>query len=134
MLSMSIGLIYCWFGVLKFFPNLSPADGLAKDTIEFLTLGLIPQDVSIILLAILEVGIGLGLVFQYRLRVVITMALGHLLLTFIPMLFFPSLSFSKAPFALTLEGQYIVKNIIIICALLFIYPIEGEYRSASRMN
>jgi hypothetical protein len=42
--------------------------------------------------------------------------------TFTPLIFFPELSFNYAPFTLTLVGQYIMKNLIIIVALLILYP------------
>ena len=42
--------------------------------------------------------------------------------TFTPLLFFPSVSFKYAPYGFTLVGQYIMKNIVIICAALIIWP------------
>lgn len=120
-LSISIGIIYVWFGLLKFFPGLSPADMLAKQTISLLTLNLIPENVGIIMLAIIEVAIGVCLIINVQLKKVIVAALIHLVLTFIPVIFFPEISFSEAPFSLTLVGQYIIKNIVIISALLMIY-------------
>jgi hypothetical protein len=110
--------------MLKFFPELSPADGLAKHTITFLTFGLIPENISILMLAIIEVGIGLCLMFNFKLKIVVSAAIVHLILTFIPVLFFPNVTFGKAPFVLTLVGQYIIKNIVIISALFFIYPLD----------
>jgi len=98
LLAISIGIVYIWFGALKFFPVLSPADGLAKQTITFLTHSIIPENVSIILLALLEVGIGICLISNFKLKTVVTVALIHLLLTFVPLLFFPNVSFAKAPF------------------------------------
>lgn len=126
LLAISIGIVYTWFGILKFFPGLSPADALAKHTIGFLTFGLIPESISIIMLAVLELGIGLCLLFNFKLKTVIGIAILHLVFAFIPILFFPEVSFTKAPYALTLVGQYIIKNIIIISALFFIYPM-GSY-------
>ena len=120
-LSISIGIIYLWFGLLKFFPGLSPADMLAKQTISLLTFHIIPENLGILLLAIIEVAIGLCLIFNFQLKKVIVVALIHLVLTFIPVVFFPEISFSDAPFSLTLVGQYIIKNIVIISALLMIY-------------
>lgn len=125
LLSISIGIIYVWFGVLKFFPELSPADALAKQTITFLTFGLIPEKASIIMLAVLEVGIGLLLIGNLQIKKAVTVAIFHLVLTFIPVLFFPEVSFAETPFVLTLVGQYIIKNIVIISALLFIYPLDN---------
>ncbi|GAA4947920.1 DoxX family protein [Algibacter agarivorans] len=125
LLAISIGIIYLWFGTLKFFPELSPADALAKQTISFLTIGVLPEMISILILAIIEVTIGLCLIFNFHLKKVITVAIFHLLLTFIPVLVFPETSFSKSPFVLTLVGQYILKNIVIISALFLIYPLKN---------
>ena len=44
LLRLSVGIVFLWFGVLKFFPGLSPAEGLAARTISTLTLGIIPPD------------------------------------------------------------------------------------------
>ncbi|MCM4173122.1 doxx family protein [Arenibacter sp. TNZ] len=121
MLCISIGIVYLWFGVLKFFPGLSPADILAKQTISLLTFNFIPENVGILLLAVMEVAVGLCLIFNIQIKTIIVVAIVHLVLTFIPVVFFPEVSFSKAPFSLTLVGQYIIKNIIIISALLLIY-------------
>jgi uncharacterized membrane protein YphA (DoxX/SURF4 family) len=58
-LRVSLGLVFLWFGVLKFFPGLSPATEIATMTIERLTFGFIQPDISIIILAIWETLIGL---------------------------------------------------------------------------
>ena len=122
MLAISIGIVYLWFGILKFFPGVSPAEGLAQDTIHNLTFGLISPQVSIILLAIWEITIGLFFIFSLINRYLIIFTLVHMVLTFTPLLFFPDLSFNSYPFSLTLVGQYIMKNLIIISALIVIYP------------
>ena len=120
-LALTIGLVYLWFGLLKFFPELSPAEDLAKNTIDKLTFGLIPASISIILLAIWETSIGLLLVFNRTSRAVLTFALLHMLLTFSPLLLFPDQSFSSLPVGFSLLGQYIFKNIIIVGALVTLY-------------
>jgi len=51
-LSISIGLVYLWFGGLKYFSGFSPAEQLAQDTIAVLTFDLIPPNYSILLLAL----------------------------------------------------------------------------------
>ena len=122
LLAISIGICYLWFGTLKFFPGLSPADALAKDTIHSLTFGLIPSDISILLLAIWEVTIGVCLIFNLQIRRIIILTLIHMILTFTPLVFLPEVSFNHAPFTLTLIGQYIMKNLVIIVALLMLYP------------
>jgi uncharacterized membrane protein YphA (DoxX/SURF4 family) len=120
-LGISIGLVYLWFGILKFFPDMSPAEDLAKNTIDALTFHLIPANISIILLAIGETLIGLLLIMNIYRRQVIIITLLHLSCTFTPLFLFPNQSFTIAPIAFTLLGQYIFKNIIIIGALLTMY-------------
>jgi len=122
-LAITIGLVYLWFGGLKYFPGLSPADELAKNTINLLTFSYIPSNVSIILLAIWETLIGLLLILNLYRRPAIILALVHLAFTFTPLFLFPQESFENSAFTLTLLGQYIIKNIIIIGALLTLYKI-----------
>ena len=115
---ISIGLVYLWFGSLKFFTGVSPAEDLAKNTITYLTAGLILPELSILLLAIWETAIGVLLIFNLWNRLALHLALVHILLTFSPFIFFSDLLWTDAPFGLTLLGQYIVKNIIILCVLV----------------
>ena len=121
LIAISVGLVYFWFGALKFVPNLSPAEDLAKNTIHELTFGLIPEEFSLILLAIWEVGLGFLLVFGLFRKQAVLLALAHMAFTFSPLFFFPNDVFGEEPLSLTLIGQYIIKNIIIIAALLSIY-------------
>lgn len=118
LLRISIGVIYVWFGALKYFPNLSPADQLAKDTIHLITFGLIPSHVSIILLAIWETALGFILIMGVWKRSVFYVLLLHMFCTFVPLFFFAEVSFTELPYAFTLVGQYIMKNLIIIAAAL----------------
>jgi uncharacterized membrane protein YphA (DoxX/SURF4 family) len=120
-LAITIGLVYLWFGGLKFFNHLSPAEDLAKSTIDVLTFGFIPSNVSIILLAIWETLIGAFLISNFFRKQVIVLALIHLVFTFTPFIFFPSQSFNNSPLVFTLLGQYIFKNVVIIGALLTLY-------------
>lgn len=131
LVKISIGIIYLWFGTLKFFPELSPAEGLATETIRELTFGIIPAYISIILLALLEVGIGICFLLNIQPKKVAVVAVGHLVCTFAPLFFFKAISFNGYPIFLTLVGQYIVKNLIIIAALLSILK-EKEKQLESR--
>lgn len=118
LLRVSIGIIYVWFGALKYFPNLSPADQLAKDTIHLITFGLIPSNVSIILLALWETSLGAVLIIGAWQRAVFYVLLLHMICTFVPLFFFAEVSFTTLPYGFTLVGQYIMKNLIIIAAAL----------------
>ena len=133
-LRIGLGICYFWFGLLIFFPGLSPAEDLAINTIHCLTFGLIPAKTSIILLAIWEVAVGLLLISGFWLRGAITAALVHMACTFTPLLCFPELTFTKAPYALTLVGQYIVKNLVFVAGLLIIAPGRGGKKAAGKME
>ncbi|WP_370095643.1 DoxX family membrane protein [Winogradskyella sp.] len=115
-LAICIGLVYFWFGILKFFPGLSPAESLAKDTITILTFNLIPPEISILLLALWETLVGLMLILNVYRRPTLYFMLVHVAFTFTPLFFFTNQSFTTPPYAFTLLGQYIFKNIIIIGA------------------
>ena len=117
-IAISIGIIYLWFGALKYFPSVSPAEDLAKNTIDVLTLSILPSSISIILLAIWETIVGVLLIVNYYKRIAIFLALTHMALTFTPLFIFPEQMFTQIPFELTLAGQYIIKNFVIIAALL----------------
>lgn len=116
LLRISVGIIFLWFGALKFFPNLSPAEGLATRTISALTFGVITPDISLPVLATWEVLIGLGLLSGKFLRVTLFLLLLQMMGTITPIVIFPDEVFSVFPIAPTLEGQYIVKNLVLISA------------------
>ena len=118
LLRISLGIVYLWFGVLKFFPGLSPAADLATGTIERLTFGLIPAGSALLLLAVWETLIGLGLIFGLWMRVTLLLLFLQMVGTITPVIFFPQEVFNVLPYAPTLEGQYIIKNLVIISAAI----------------
>jgi uncharacterized membrane protein YphA (DoxX/SURF4 family) len=120
LLRISLGVVYLWFGVLKFFPGLSPAAALATRTIEQLTFGMIPAETALLLLAIWETLIGLGLIFGFWMRLTLLLLFVQMLGTLTPVFFFPQEVFTAIPYAPTLEGQYIIKNLVIISAAIVI--------------
>jgi uncharacterized membrane protein YphA (DoxX/SURF4 family) len=120
-LRWSIGMIYILYGGLKFFPNHSPAEQLAVDTIEKLSFGLFSGTPAQITLAIMETVLGLCLVSGWRLRWTVYAAIAHMMGTFLPVFFFPEVVFTSAPTSLSLEGQYILKNFIIVGAFFVLY-------------
>jgi len=120
LLRISMGIVFLWFGALKFFPGLSPAAGLATRTIERLTFGLIAPDVSILMLAVWECLIGLGLIFGIFMRATLLLLFLQMLGTITPIFLFPQEVFTALPYAPTLEGQYIFKNMVLISAGLVI--------------
>ena len=119
-LRVSLGINFLWFGALKLIPGLSPAEGLATNTIELLTFGLIQPEVSIIILAVWEVLIGIGLITGWFLRITIFLLLVQMIGAMSPLLLFPAETFTRFPYAPTLEGQYIIKNLVLISAAMVV--------------
>jgi uncharacterized membrane protein YkgB len=120
LLRVSLGIVFLWFGALKFFPGLSPAQDLAMRTTRVLTFGLIPDNVSIIVLAAWESLIGLGLLTNKFMRAILFLLFLQMIGTVSPVFLFPAEVFTRAPFAPTLEGQYIIKNLVIVSAAIVI--------------
>lgn len=119
-LRISLGVVFLWFGALKFFPGLSPAQDLATRTIEVLTFGLLPPTVSLFILAAWECLIGLGLITGRFMRATLLLLIAQMLGTITPLFFFPAETFTVVPIAPTLEGQYIIKNVVLIGAAMVI--------------
>jgi uncharacterized membrane protein YphA (DoxX/SURF4 family) len=132
-LRVSIGVIFLWFGVLKFFPSLSPAEPLASETLAILTLGIVPSRIALLFLAAFECGIGLCFVTGTFARYALPLLCCHMLGTALPFLFFPTQLFVRFPFVPSFEGQYIMKNLIIVSAAL---TIRGPWlrRTAARRS
>jgi uncharacterized membrane protein YkgB len=114
LLRWSLGITFIWFGALKPF-GLSPAQDLVTNTVYFVNPAwFIP------LLGWWEVAIGVGLLFRPLIRPAIFLLFLQMPGTFMPLVLLPDVCFTAFPFGLTLEGQYIIKNLILISAALVI--------------
>lgn len=120
LLRLSLGVVFLWFGALKLVPGLSPAQNLAGETVATLSFGLISPAVAVPLLAIWECAIGLGLLTGLALRGTLFLLWLQMLGTVTPLFLFPELCFTVIPIAPTLEGQYILKNLVLVAAGLVI--------------
>jgi uncharacterized membrane protein YphA (DoxX/SURF4 family) len=119
-LRIALGIAFLWFGALKLVPGLSPAQDLATRTIDVLTFGIVPPAVSLPVLAGWEVLIGLGLLTGKFLRATLLLLAVQMLGTMTPLVLFPTETFSAFPIAPTLEGQYIIKNLVLVGAAMVI--------------
>jgi uncharacterized membrane protein YkgB len=127
LLRISLGIVFLWFGVLKFFPNASPAERLAGDTIAALTGGHVGASWSMPILASWECLIGLGLLTGIAKRATLLLMFVQMAGTLTPLVLFPHVTFAVVPFVPTLEGQYIIKNLVLISAGIVIgATVRGE--------
>ena len=116
LLRLALGLIFFHFGFLKFFPDLSPAEMIASQTVMRMTGGSVDARTAMCWLALLECSIGVGFLLNAGLRIVSVLFLLHMVGTFMPLFVLPELAFKMGVLAPTLEGQYILKNIVFVAA------------------
>ena len=114
-LRYSIGIIFIWFGILKPF-GVSPAQDLVANTVYWFDNKL----AFVKFLGWWEVAIGLTMCYKPMIRLSIFLLFIQMPGTFLPLILLPDICFTDFPFGLTLEGQYIVKNLIIISSGLVI--------------
>lgn len=115
---ISFAIIFFWFGILKPL-GLSAAEGLLKKTVAWLPLG--EPDLWLQLIGWWEVAIGIAFLFRKTTRIAIALLFLQMIGTFMPLFFLPEVTFQKGSYLLpTLEGQYIIKNVMIISAALIV--------------
>lgn len=124
-LRIGLGVVFLWFGVLKFFPGLSPAEGLVRNTVYFLN-----PDLFLPILAVWEAAIGLGLIWGKYMRVTLLLLFLQMPGTALPIVILPEVVWTSFPFGLTLEGQYIIKNLVLIGAGLVLGSTVREKKSS----
>lgn len=111
---LALGIVFIWFGALKIIGELSPAYDLVAATVYWLT-----PEIIIPLIGLWEVAIGVAFLFPPLTRVALLLLIPQMPATFLPLVLLPAVTFTVVPWGLTLEGQYIVKNLVIIaCALI----------------
>jgi len=113
-LRIALGIIFIWFGALKPL-GLSPAEELVRNTIYF-----VDEDFFLVVLGVWEVLIGVGLLFRPMLRLAILLLFLQMPGTMLPLVLLPEVCFTVFPYGLTMEGQYIIKNLVLIAAALVV--------------
>ena len=116
-LRYSLAIIFIWFGILKPF-GISPAADLVISTVHWL-----PWLEPLTWLYIIgwwEVAIGITFLFHRTIRIAIALLALQMVGTFMPLVLLPEVTFQpgRIPYAPTMEGQYIIKNLLIISAAL----------------
>lgn len=112
-LRVGLGIVFFWFGALKLFPGMSPAEDLVRNTTYFMD-----PDIFQPVLAVWEMLIGLGFLTGRFMRLTILLLFAQMGGTILPLFVLPEVVWTSFPFGLTLEGQYIIKNMVIIGAAL----------------
>tara|TARA_B110000090_G_scaffold108763_1_gene121852 strand:- start:89 stop:508 length:420 start_codon:yes stop_codon:yes gene_type:complete len=126
---LSFGVIFIWFGILKPL-GLSSAEGLLKATVIWLPFG--SPEMWLIVIGLWEVVIGVFFFFKRTTRIAIVLLFLQMVGTFMPLIVLSEVTFQSNNILLpTLEGQYIIKNLMIISAALV---LGGEITRSNNKN
>lgn len=122
-LRIAVGAVFLGFGVLKFFPDVSPAESLTTATTHQLTLGLVPAGIGIVAIATLECFIGVSLIAGRWMRAAIWLLAIEFVGILSPIVLLPGRLFAGPHGAPTLEGQYVLKDVILVGAGMVIAAV-----------
>ena len=126
-LRVALGIVFLWFGLLKII-NTSPVVDLIKNTYSFVSV-----ESFVTVLGVWEVAIGLGLLFNVALRATLALLWLQMLGTLVAPALNPSIFWTDGNiFLLTMEGEFVVKNLVLIVAGFVIggYEVGKEKRNA----
>ncbi len=114
-LRVSVALVFIWFGALKIF-DVTPVTELVANTVYWFD-----PDWVVPALGVVEVAVGLGLLFGVALRSVLALFFLQMLGTFLVFVVQPDVAFVDGnPLLLTTEGEFVVKNLVLLSAGLVI--------------
>ncbi len=118
-LRISLGIIFIWFGILKPL-GISAAEPLVLATVRWLPL--LEGTTWVAVIGWWEVIVGVTFLFRKTLRIAIALLAIQMVGTFMPLVMLPSVTFQEGclPYGPTMEGQYIIKNLLIISAALVV--------------
>ena len=116
LLRICMGTVFLGFGMLKFFPGISPIEDLATRTTAVLTFGLLSGHAAMNFVAALECIIGISFLTGRFLRVGVWLMAAQMIGAMSPLILFPAELFNTPMHAPTLAAQYIIKDIILIAA------------------
>ncbi|MBT4034006.1 MAG: hypothetical protein HOB84_00605 [Candidatus Marinimicrobia bacterium] len=116
---ISFGIIFIWFGILKPF-GISSAEPLVLATVPWLPV--FEGETWVAIIGWWEVLIGVAFLFKQTIRIAIGLLALQMVGTFLPLVMLPEITFQAGyfPYGPTMEGQYIIKNLMIISAALVV--------------
>lgn len=115
LLRLSLAVVFIWFGALKLVGR-SPVADLVARTVYWL-----PPESFVLWLGAWEVVVGLGLLFAVALRVTLALFWLQMAGTFLVLVLRPDIAFQgRNPLLLTTEGEFVIKNLVLIAAGLVV--------------
>jgi len=110
-LRVSLAVVFIWFGALKVF-GVTPVTELVANTVYWFD-----PDWVVPALGVVEIMVGLGLLFQVAMRAVLGLFFLQMIGTFLVFVLQPEVAFQDGnPLLLTVEGEFVLKNLVLIAA------------------
>lgn len=110
-LRISVAIVFIWFGALKVF-GVTPVTELVGATVYW-----VDPSWFVPALGVVEVLVGIGLLFRIALRTVLFLFAAQMLGTFLVLIVLPEVSFeNNNPLLLTVEGEFVIKNLVLLAA------------------
>jgi putative oxidoreductase len=126
-LRVSLGVVFVWFGLLKIF-EVSPVSELVARTVYW-----VDPDIIVPVLGAFEVTVGVLLLLGRALRLTLFLFLLQMLGTFLTFIVLPDVTFRDGnPLLLTVEGEFVVKNLVLIAAALVVGTTVRRDKAARR--
>ena len=121
LLRLSLATVFFWFGVLKV-ANVSPVASLLRASIPFLA-----TTPYLEILGIAEIAIGFALLVNRLARQATVLMVLHLLGTLSLFVIAPSMIFAPTFPVLTMDGEFVLKNVVLITsALVIMFSRHGK--------
>jgi putative oxidoreductase len=124
-LRLSLGIVFLWFGALKVF-GVTPVSDLVAATVYW-----VDPNWFVPLLGVVEILVGAGLIFRRALRLILAVFLAQMAGTFLVLIVLPDVAFQDGnPLLLTVEGEFVVKNLVLLSAGLVVGSMVGRERES----
>lgn len=125
LLRISLGIVFIWFGALKVF-GLTPVTDLVAATVYW-----VDPDWFVPTLGVVEMAVGLGLILRRVMRLVLALFVAQMVGTFLVLVIVPGVAFEGGnPLELTVEGEFVIKNLVLLTAGLVVGSRVGSRRES----
>jgi putative oxidoreductase len=127
LLRISLGIVFVWFGLLKIF-EVSPVAEFVARTVYW-----VDPDLFVPALGVFEMTLGVLLLLGKMMRLTLFLFLAQMVGTFLTFLVLPNVVFQHGnPLLLTVEGEFVVKNLVLIAAGLVVGTTVRRKPAASK--
>jgi uncharacterized membrane protein YkgB len=115
LLRLSLGIVFLWFGGLKVF-GVTPVSDLVAATVYW-----VDPDWFVVSLGVVEMVVGAGLILRRAMRIILAVFLAQMAGTFLVLILLPDIAFQDGnPLKLTVEGEFVIKNLVLLSAGLVV--------------